>query len=94
MIILQKNESGASSTTTLLAEVIVEYFEGKSIDHVFKLGGKSVPKALKLLADLDLIRIEGDKIILTKEGKDFVNLPHMVGGVGELDGDYQDHQDA
>lgn len=77
MIILQKNENGPkSSNATLMAEIIAEFFDGKSIDQVFKLGGRSVPKALKILADLNLIRIDGDKIVLTDVGRDFVSLPY------------------
>ena len=79
MIILQKNHSGLPSNTTLLAEFIVEFFEGESIDRVFSLGGKSVQKALKLLVDLRLIEIVGDKIVLTREGKDFLSLPNSEG---------------
>ncbi len=82
MIILQKTGPELPSNTTLLAEVIIEFFDGKSIDQVLKLGGRSVPKALKLLADLKLIKIEGDKVVLTKAGREFVSLPHIEGKQG------------
>ncbi|MFO7967782.1 MAG: hypothetical protein R6U44_09320 [Archaeoglobaceae archaeon] len=85
MIILQKNDPELPQNTTLLAEVIVESFGGTSIDQVLKLGGRSVPKALKLLADLKLITIEGDKIVLTKAGKDFLRLPYIE-SIGKAEG--------
>ena len=58
-----------------VAEYILEYFHDKSIKKPIKIWGLNAQNAVRLLVDMGLIELDGDRIILTKIGKKFINLP-------------------
>lgn len=60
---------------TGIAEDIVEFFNGQEVDKILNIWGSKAGKALKLLEDMGLVRIENDKIVLTSSGEEFLELP-------------------
>lgn len=58
-----------------IAEFIAEFFYDQDVEKVWKIWGTKAYKALQILEDMGLIKVENERIILTSNGKEFVDLP-------------------
>jgi len=58
-----------------VAEDIMEYYYREKINSLLTNKGEKARNALKLLVEMELITLEGEKIIITKKGRKFIDLP-------------------
>ena len=58
-----------------VAESILESFHNKDIEKAVKIYGDETHRAVKLLVELGLVKLEKGKILLTGNGKRFIDLP-------------------
>lgn len=58
-----------------VAEDIMEFYNREKINSLLTDKGDKGRNALKLLVDMELVTFEGEKIVLTKKGRKFIDLP-------------------